>query len=139
MQSHNKGLEVRGLALEKLRNAVMAEPFYVAGTGRYCTNIMTELSTPIFVKTGAEGVFCACLPEHGIGIALKCDDGTLKDDGNSCRGSETMLSATLKALGVLKPEDNEVIDRFAFKTLKNSAGFEVAEIRPSAHWGFGSA
>ena len=29
----------------------------------------------IFVKTGAEGVYCAAVPELGLGIALKCDDG----------------------------------------------------------------
>ena len=29
----------------------------------------------IFVKIGAEGVYCAAVPELGLGIALKCDDG----------------------------------------------------------------
>ena len=29
----------------------------------------------LFVKVGAEGVFCAAVPELGLGIALKCDDG----------------------------------------------------------------
>lgn len=126
--SRGKGLgEVRSTAVAKLRNAVMAEPFYVAGTGRYCTDIMNQLSTPIFVKTGAEGVFCVSLPEHGIGIALKCEDGLT-------RGAEMMLSATLKKLGVLKPEDDEVMARFTSKILKNSNGYEVAQIRPSKFW-----
>lgn len=135
--SRGKGLgEVRGNAFAKLRDAVMAEPFYVAGTGRYCTQIMSELSTPIFVKTGAEGVFCVSLPEHGIGIALKCDDGTLMDGANSCRGSEMMLSATLKKLGVLKPEDDDVIARFTNRVQKNCNGYEVATVRPAEYWGF---
>ena len=29
----------------------------------------------VFVKTGAEGVYCGALPEQGLGIAIKCDDG----------------------------------------------------------------
>lgn len=135
--SRGKGVgETRHKALATLRNAVMAEPFYVAGSGRYCTKLMQQLSTPIFVKTGAEGVFCVSLPEHGIGISLKCDDGTLKDDSNSSRGSEMMLSATLKKLGVLRSEDDEVIDRFTNTILKNSNGYEVAQVKPAEYWGF---
>ena len=36
---------------------------------------MELLGERVFVKTGAEGVYCAALPELGYGIALKCDDG----------------------------------------------------------------
>jgi L-asparaginase II len=42
----------------------------------------------IFAKTGAEGVFCATIPEKGYGIALKCEDG-------STRGAEAMIGAVL--------------------------------------------
>ena len=101
----------------------MAEPYYVAGTDRYCTNAMAKLSTPLFIKTGAEGVFCATLPEHGIGITLKCSDG-------STRGAEMMLSATLKKLGLLKDADQTVIDQMLNITLKNCNDFEVAHIKP---------
>jgi len=36
---------------------------------------MRLLGPRVFVKTGAEGVYCAALPEQGFGIAVKCDDG----------------------------------------------------------------
>ena len=32
----------------------------------------------VFVKTGAEGVYCAALPQQGLGIAIKCDDGAAR-------------------------------------------------------------
>ena len=54
----------------------MAEPFYVAGSKRACTRLMQTAPGRIFAKTGAEGVFCAAIPEKGIAIALKCEDGT---------------------------------------------------------------
>ncbi len=128
--SRGRGLgAVRAEAVIKLQAAVMAEPFYVAGSKRYCTRIMSELSLPIFVKLGAEGVFCASLPEHGIGIVVKCDDG-------SARGAEMMLSATLKAIGVLKGDDLAVIERFLLKNMKNWNGFEVGNIKPSNFWEF---
>ncbi|MCP4315236.1 MAG: asparaginase [Hyphomicrobiales bacterium] len=72
-----KGLQpVRAKAARRLINACMAEPFFVAGTKRTCTRLMKTMPGRIFAKTGAEGVFCAALPQEGIAIAVKCDDGT---------------------------------------------------------------
>lgn len=70
------GLEpLRAKASRRLIEACMAEPFYVAGSGRACTALMQIAPGRIFCKTGAEGVFCAAIPEKGIAIALKCEDG----------------------------------------------------------------
>ena len=63
------------LAAARLRQAVFAEPFMVAGTDRFCTDFMVATAPRVFVKTGAEGVFCAAVPAYGLGVALKCDDG----------------------------------------------------------------
>jgi L-asparaginase II len=49
----------RAKAAERLMAACMAEPFYVAGTRRACTELMSIAPGRIFAKTGAEGVFCA--------------------------------------------------------------------------------
>src|SRR5215218_5785527 len=74
----------RGLAPERakaaaqLRAACATQPYFVAGTGRFCTEIMTLLGLRAMVKTGAEGVFCGALPEQGLGIALKCQDGATR-------------------------------------------------------------
>ena len=64
----------------------MAEPFYVAGTGRADVGLMQAAPGRIFVKTGAEGVYCAAVPELGLGIALKCDDGAGPRRRSRCRG-----------------------------------------------------
>jgi L-asparaginase II len=65
----------RAKAAKRLFAACMAEPFYTAGTGRADVPLMRAAPGRIFVKTGAEGVYCAAVPEQGVGIALKCDDG----------------------------------------------------------------
>lgn len=65
----------RAKAARRIREAVAAHPEMVAGTGRFDTRLMAALGERVFVKTGAEGVYCAALPEQGLGIALKCDDG----------------------------------------------------------------
>ncbi|TJX17502.1 MAG: asparaginase, partial [Mesorhizobium sp.] len=65
----------RAKAAKRLLSACMAEPFFVAGTGRADLLLMEAAPGRIFVKGGAEGVHCAALPELGLGIAVKCDDG----------------------------------------------------------------
>ena len=66
----------RRIAASRIRRAVAQHPFMVAGTDRFDTKLMEYLRERAFVKSGAEGVYCAALPELGYGIALKVDDGT---------------------------------------------------------------
>ena len=62
----------------------------VAGAGRFCTGVMSDFSGRVFVKTGAEGVYCGAIPEAGLGIAVKCDDG-------ATRAAETLMAAVIAA------------------------------------------
>ena len=54
----NKHAEAAG----RIRAAISAEPFMMAGTGRFCTRINAALPGVAQIKTGAEGVFCGMLP-----------------------------------------------------------------------------
>lgn len=99
-------------ASTRLINACMQEPFYVAGTGRACTKIMEMAPGRIFVKTGAEGVFCALLPELGLGLALKIDDG-------ATRAAEAAIAGLLaKCLGKDDPATHKLLE-FANRPFKN--------------------
>ncbi|MGN6772285.1 MAG: asparaginase [Rhizobiaceae bacterium] len=114
----------RAAAAKRLFSACMAEPFYVAGTERACTKIMEAGKGRVFVKTGAEGVYCAAVPELGLGIALKCDDG-------AGRASETVISSILAHL---LRDDVELSGKFAnlaHSTLRNWNGIEVGDIHPA--------
>ncbi len=53
----------RAAAAKRILDACMAEPFMVAGSGRFCTDVMPLFRGRLFVKGGAEGVYCAALPE----------------------------------------------------------------------------
>ncbi|MFZ2101560.1 MAG: asparaginase, partial [Oricola sp.] len=77
----------------------------------------------IYAKTGADGVFVASLPQAGLGIALKCDDG-------SGPAAEIMLAAAL--LRFLGPENavNARLEHLARKVMRNWNGIEVGEMRP---------
>jgi L-asparaginase II len=113
----------RAKASRRLMSACMAEPFYVAGTRRACTELMQLAPGRIFAKTGAEGVFCAALPEKGYGIALKCEDG-------ATRGAEAMIGAVLARLFA----DDELLaaklGNWSEKRLRNWNRVEVGLIRP---------
>ena len=65
----------RAKAAARLRAACAAHPWYVAGTGRFCTEVMQRFGARAFIKMGAEGVYCGALPGAGLGFAIKCDDG----------------------------------------------------------------
>lgn len=118
----------RAAAARRILDAAMAEPFYVAGTGRFCTRAMEAAPGRIFAKTGAEGVYCAAIPELGLGIALKCDDG-------AGRATESMVAAVLAGLFAGDPALAAKLREMATPTIPSRAGetvgrIEVANIAP---------
>ena len=120
------GLEpLRAKASRRLFDACMAEPFYVAGTDRACTKLMQIAPRKIFAKTGAEGVFCAAIPEQGIAIAVKCDDGTT-------RAAEAMVAATLARFFEKDGDIHAGLTAMANKALNNWNRIHVGDIRATA-------
>jgi L-asparaginase II len=117
---------VRAAAARRILDACMAEPFMVAGSGRFCTDVMPLFPGRLFVKGGAEGVYCGALPEAGLGIAIKIDDGT-------SRASETVMAAVVAAL-LTMPGDTVPggFARWLAPPIRNRRGIAVGEIRPTA-------
>ena len=93
--AHKRDVQLSKAAL-KLRNAMVNYPELVAGELRACTNLMKACEKKAILKTGAEGVFVAILPELEKGIALKIFDG-------GTRASECAIASLLIQLGVLNP------------------------------------
>ncbi len=65
----------RQAAAARLRRAVADHPVLLSGTGRFDTVLTEAAGEALFIKGGAEGVWCAALPEAGLGIAVKARDG----------------------------------------------------------------
>lgn len=65
-------------SLRRLAEAMLAHPNLVGGSGRFCTEIMVHWAGEVIAKVGAEGIYCASLPRHGLGIALKIEDGDMR-------------------------------------------------------------
>ena len=109
-------------AAERIRRAVARHPFMVAGTGRFDTKLMDLLGERAFVKTGAEGVYCAAFPELGYGIALKTDDG-------HGRAAEAMMASLALRFLTLSDDERKALEALAQPVLKNWNGIEVGQIR----------
>jgi L-asparaginase II len=87
---------------ERVLAAMRAEPYLVAGRDRVCTAVM-ESAPGVAVKTGAEGMMCAALPDRGLGLALKVEDG-------AARAADL---AVVHALALLEAVDPEAMPRFS--------------------------
>ena len=114
----------RAKAAARIRRAVAADPFMVAGTGRFCTGIMEIFGARAFVKTGAEGVFCASLPELGFGVALKCDDG-------ATRAAEVMMAAVIAKFLPMSADEALALEPYLHPINKNWNGIPVGSMRPA--------
>jgi L-asparaginase II len=115
----------RARAATRLRAACAQKPWHVAGTGRFCTEIMQLFGARVFVKTGAEGVYCGALPEEGLGIALKCDDG-------ASRAAQAVMAAIIARFLPLNDAERAALERFVHPTLRNWNGFEIGALRVTA-------
>ena len=112
----------RAAAAKRLVAAMVAEPWFVAGTKRHDTQVMEAAPHAVTLKTGAEGVYCAALPAKGIGVALKIEDG-------ATRAAEVAVAALLALL--LDEPHAEAIGAFATRTVRNWTGTETGAIRPT--------
>lgn len=115
------GGSARERAAYRLTGAMRAHPDLVAGEGRACTNLMRATGGKVAVKTGAEAVFIAILPEQKRGIALKIMDG-------GTRASEAAITALLVRLGALD-RDHPVVGRYLTGPQKNWRGMVTGGLR----------
>ena len=74
-----------------ISSSIAKEPFFIAGDRRVCTAIARSLGSKITPKMGAEAVYFCSLNDLGLGLVLKCRDG-------STRAVEFALGKILKLL-----------------------------------------
>jgi len=116
--------KTREAAARALVSAMMEHPLLVAGEGRACSDLMIAMGGKVAVKTGAEGVFVAILPERGLGVALKISDG-------ATRASECAMAAILVRLGVLPP-NHPLAKKRLCPPILNRRDIDTGTLRPDA-------
>ena len=119
--------DARQAAAVRVRKAMANHPQMVSGSGGFCTEVMKVTGERAAIKTGAEGVYCATLPDLGLGIALKVDDGAK-------RASTVVMGALLVRLGILDQADAERLNNTLLPRIENRAGRHVGDLRiPERH------
>jgi L-asparaginase II len=116
---------VRAAAAKRILDAMAAEFAIVAGASTFSREIMRRAASTVSLKTGAEGVMCAALPLHGLGIALKIDDG-------ASRAAEVAMGAILLRLRRLDGDQARALEPQLRPPVRNTAGRVVGEMRPVA-------
>lgn len=106
----------------RIRRAIAAHPFMIAGDGRACTRVIEATSGRSLLKFGAEGVFFAALIYLGLGLALKVRDGTT-------RATDVALATLLDRLAVLDSDNRRDLADMLTTPLRNWAGIEVGVVR----------
>jgi L-asparaginase II len=109
----------------RVLNAMRSRPFLVGGTDRFDTVLLEATGGHIIAKVGAEGMHGVAIPERGLGIALKVEDG-------SQRAQHAAVIRLLQLLDVLPDEVPGRLAAFARTPVVNTRGETVGELAPLA-------
>jgi len=120
-------------AAERVYRAMTTHPHLIAGRNRFDTVLM-QVAPGIVSKGGAAGICCiglsperaatAGLGPHGVGIALKIEDGN-----NDVPRSSAAIEALVQ-LGVLSEGERDALRQFHRPAVRNVAGRAVGQVRP---------
>ena len=102
-------------------NAMSSHPFLVGGTDRFDSDLIAATKGRVVSKVGAEGVHCAMLPDRGIGVAIKVEDGAQ-------RAQVPALLRLLQEIDALPDPLPPKLDEWSRKAVKNTRGECVGQI-----------
>ena len=105
----------RAGAINRLGDAIAANPLMVAGSGRLCSEVIQCSGRRTLIKTGADGVYTAALQEQGLGVALKIDDG-------SGPAAQVAILSVLRHLGGLHADELQQLDEHCRVPISNTRG-----------------
>jgi len=72
-------------------------------------------------KLGAEGVYGVTVPEEGLGLAVKVQDGGI-------RAGDAAAVRVLELMGLLTGKEQEALEGFRRSIVRNTLGEAVGEI-----------
>lgn len=109
-------------AAKRILKAVTAEPFYLAGTGDFTSEVNQVTQGRSIVKVGAEGVYAGLIPEKGWAFAVKAVDGAK-------RAAELVTARLLQQWGGMNAMESQALTCFTQPLLSSWAGEHVGSIR----------
>lgn len=114
----------RNKAIAEIVEAMTSYPQVVAGSGRFCTDLMAVTKGRIVAKDGNEGVFCLGVVDKGWGLAIKVGDGSMRPHGPA-------ILSILEQLNVLNEEELAKLEGYRNPKVRNFRKEVIGEIRPT--------
>lgn len=109
-------------ALRVVRDAMIAHPEYMSGTGEFDAAMIHAYGGSLVCKGGAEGVFAGALIDEGIGFVIKIVDGNE-------RARPPAACEALHLAGLMADAQRNQLQTFVRPIVKNKTGRVVGEIR----------
>jgi len=113
--------ETRANACRRIVHAIANHPLYLGGSDRFDTALIRVTKGRIIGKLGAEGVYAITIPEKGLGIALKIEDGAK-------RAMHPAIIEALVQLDLLTADELAELQNFYHPIVKNWQGTIVGSI-----------
>ena len=106
----------------RILHAMQTRPFLVGGTDRFDSILIEETEGAVVSKIGAEGVHSVCVPDRGLGIAVKVEDGAQ-------RAQFVGVLRLLQYLDVLPRALPPRLEEFLRRPIRNTRNEVVGELR----------
>ena len=106
----------------RIVHAMQTRPFLVGGSDRFDSAIIEATEGRVIAKVGAEGVHSVAIVDEGIGMAFKVECGAQ-------RAQFPAVIAALQHFGALPQDLPPRLSEFARRTLRNTRGEVVGEVR----------
>lgn len=113
------------VALQTVRDAMIAFPEYVSGTGEFDARLMQTAGGSIASKAGAEGVHGVASLPQSIGLVCKILDGAVRARGPA-------VLAILRRLQLLSEQQLTKLEDLERPIVYNRAGRAVGDVRAFA-------
>jgi L-asparaginase II len=120
-------------SVRSIRDAMIAEPYLIAGADRLDTVLMQAWPGRVIAKIGAEGVYSASLPTLDLGIAIKVHDGDMRAVGIALMA---VLEATVARFGINDRWAVDALGEWRAPAIRNTRGTTTGhiEVRGGLHW-----
>lgn len=108
-------------AIRRIRDAMIAYPEIVAGTGRIDTVVANVTKGRVIAKVGAESVYCLASVADGVGVTFKIEDG-------GYRAINPTVIGVLKRLDLISQDEYAQLSEKFPPILKNHRGDVIGTI-----------
>lgn len=119
--------KTRKNALARIREAITEYPFLIAGSHKFDTVVLEATKGKALVKVGAGGVYGGCIPEKGLGFALKIDDGNPK-------AAEVAVGTLLSHYDVFTDANIARLAPYLEPVIRNASNVDIGRYRSHAGW-----